>query len=649
MADREFVLKIVGDVKDAQKKIGELDQSVNGMKETSSKFAKVVGGAFAIGAAVNFGKAVVGAASDQEQAIGAANSVFKEYAGEIQSFGETTAKNLGISNAEFSQLAATTGALLKNAGVPLDETAQATKDLTTRAADLAAMYGGSVPDAVAAMSSALKGEMDPLEKYGVSLKATSVSAKAVEMGLVDAEGKVTDYGKAQATMALIMEQSADAQGTFARESGTVAGQSAILSAQFKDLQADLGAKLLPIIIKVTAVLTKMLDFVVKNQGWLIPLAAGIAGVVLAVKAWTAATKAWGVATKVGTAIQWAFNAAMSANPITLIVIAIAALVAGFVLLYTKVDWFREAVDAAVRGIVDGFKWVLEAVTGVFDWVKENWPLLLAILTGPFGLAVLAIVKNWDEIKEAIGKAIEGIETVVAAIVDVVTWPFKQAYGIITDTIGAIPGLFTTAIGGIGSALSTVWDVVTWPFRTAVDSIRSILGAIPGAFDWVVSSIGVALSNVWSVVSAPFKYGADLATAAFDGVLTWFKNLGYHLWYALQGVADIVKAPFQAAFDAIKWLWNSTVGGFGFTVPSWIPGVGGKGFHIPEMASGGIVTGPTLALIGEAGPEAVIPLDQLTTQQPTVVNINVYALTANAEVGRKVHEALREYERMTGAA
>ena len=97
-------------------------------------------------------------------------------------------------------------------------------------------------------------------------------------------------------------------------------------------------------------------------------------------------------------------------------------------------------------------------------------------------------------------------------------------------------------------------------------------------------------------------------------------------------------------EAIKWLWNTTVGGFGFEIPSWVPLVGGKSFSIPEMAKGGIVRSPTVALLGEAGPEAVVPLGGAGFGN---VTIQVYALTPTAEVGRKVYDALREYERLTG--
>lgn len=585
MADREFLLRIVGDVSNASKSLSNLETDVKGFKDTTKTAMTAIGGYFAIDAAVNFGKSIATAASDQEQAIGAVNSVFGEYADTIHKASESAASDLGMSSAQFEQLNTLTGALLKNAGVPLDEVAQSAQDLTKVGADLSAMYGGTAVDAMGAINSALKGEMDPLEAFGVSLKASAIEAKAVSMGLVDASGKATDYGKKMATVALIQEQSADATGTFAKESKSMAGQTQILSAQFKDLQADLGQKLLPTIVEVSGVLVKLVTFVADNQSWLIPMAAAIGAIVLGMKAWTLATQAWEAATKIASGVQLAFNAIMAANPIVLVVIAVAALIAAFVLLYKKVDWFREFVDAAVKDIVTAWEWVLDTVMGIYDWIKDNWPLLLAIITGPFGMAVYLIQRNWDTIKAAASSVIE--------------------------------------------------------------SIKGFFNALPAFFTGIVTSIGNALSNVWSTVTRPFQTAKDSVVETFGNLLDWFYNLPGNISNAFSYLADAIYGPFESAFRAIKNFWNSTVGGFGFSVPGWIPGVGGKSFNIPRMAKGGVVTGPTIALLGEAGREAVVPLDRAGAFGN--VTINVYALTANAEVGRRVYEALREYERTNGSS
>jgi hypothetical protein len=77
------------------------------------------------------------------------------------------------------------------------------------------------------------------------------------------------------------------------------------------------------------------------------------------------------------------------------------------------------------------------------------------------------------------------------------------------------------------------------------------------------------------------------------------------------LAEIVTAPFRAAFNAVRSLWNSTVGGFGFDVPDWVPGLGGNGFHIPKMHTGGVVPGrpgQEVLTILQAG-ERVLTADQ----------------------------------------
>lgn len=583
MADREFLLKIVGDVTGAQKAIDTLDRDVQGFKTSASGIGKAVVGALSIAAIAKFGTDIVDAASSQEQALGAVNSVFGEYADKMSNFGDQTASQIGLSKTAFLDLATVTGALLKNAGLPLDKVTGSTLRLTNQAADMAAMFGGTVEDAMSAINSGLKGEADPLEKYGISLKASAIEAKALAMGLVDAEGKVTDQGKAMARMELIYEQAADSTGTFAAESGTLAGQTAIMKAQFADLQADLGAKLLPVFVKVMGVIRGLVEFVTANQSWLVPLIGGIAAIALGMWAWTAATAAWATATTIATAIQTAFNFVMALNPIALVVLAIVALVAAIVVAYKNVGWFRDLVDKA-----------FDAIVGAFNWLKDAG------------------------------------ETAIRAIVRAFDW--------IVDKAGVVGGLISTAVA-----------LYTWPFRTAYDIIVGIFKALPQAFTNVLNAVSFALGWVWSIISAPFQTAIDLVKGIISGLGTAWQTVVDGVKSALNGIATAIKAPFKTAFDGIKAIWNSTVGGFSFKVPGWIPGVGGKGFSIPEMAAGGIVTKPMIALLGEAGPEAVIPLDGSHALGGGNVTINVYALTANAEVGRKVHEALREYDRMRGTA
>ncbi len=144
------------------------------------------------------------------------------------------------------------------------------------------------------------------------------------------------------------------------------------------------------------------------------------------------TKGQAVATGIMTGAQWALNAAMSANPIGIVIAAIVALTAVFIIAYKKSDTFRRIVNNALEAV--------KTVAGnVVGWLKQHWPLILAILTGPFGLAVLAIAKNWAKIKSAaLG--------VVGFFKDTVAGGVKNAVDNIVGTIAGLPGRITNLAG-----------------------------------------------------------------------------------------------------------------------------------------------------------------------------------------------------------
>ena len=546
--NRTWILKIVADVQDAKESLKNIESTTGKVGGTLKTFGKVVAGAFAAGVVVDFAKQTVNAASNMEQSLGAARSTFGSLSGQIEKFGDTAAKNIGISNQEFLQLSAVTGSLIKNAGLPMDQVADSTLTLTKRAADLAATFGTPVAQAVEAMGSAFKGEFDPLEKFGISIKQSDINARAMADGYVDAEGKVTDAGKAIAAQALIMEQSADKAGTFARESDTLAGKTAILQAQYKDLQATLGKALLPVLVELLKIAQPILAFIEANSTWLVPLVAAIGGLVLGIKAWTAA--------------QWLLNIALNANPIGLIVIAIAAVVAAIVVLIKNWDDVKVVVDQVTGAIVDAWYWVVDVVGQI-----------------------------------------------ARTLFDIYTWPYRKAWEYITWVMGQIINAWYALPGVVNGLLSGLYEIITWPFRAAWGYIQQVLSGIRDGF--------------WAIPN--------------------FINNAFH------SLVDILTYPFKIAFNAIAWMWNHTLGGFGFDIPSWLPFIGGKTFRIPEMpklAKGGITTRPMIAQLHAN--EAVIPLDKANGIGATYI-VNVYALTASAEVGRQVYNALREYERTTGQA
>jgi len=269
----------------------------------------VIGGSQIVQGITSYISDAIGSASGLEQSIGGVDAVFKDSADTIHGWAEAAADSVGLARSEYNELATVLGAQLKNMGVPLDEVAIKTGDLVAMGADLAAQFGGTTSDAVSALSSLLRGERDPIERYGISINEAAVKAKAMSMGLVQASqdsakveaaqiratlaqdkynAAVRKYGeespqalaaqasmisanaslekslegtggeldanaKMQATLALLTEQSADAHGAFARESGTLAGQQQRLKAEMENVKTEIGTALMPVVTDLLGV------------------------------------------------------------------------------------------------------------------------------------------------------------------------------------------------------------------------------------------------------------------------------------------------------------------------------------------------------------------------------------------------------------
>lgn len=206
----------------------------------------VIGGLQKLGGfALSQFESAIGAASDLQQSAGAVKAIFGSASNTITDFGRTSAQSVGLSTAAFSQSAATLGAFLQNLGLTNEAAASTSISLVQVGADLAAAFGGKTSDAVAAIGSALRGERDPIERYGISVKQAAVDARVLASGLDTSTQAALTNAQAQATLSLIQEQAAKTAGQFSRESDTLAGQQQRFTAELENARAEMGTALLP--------------------------------------------------------------------------------------------------------------------------------------------------------------------------------------------------------------------------------------------------------------------------------------------------------------------------------------------------------------------------------------------------------------------
>lgn len=291
MAARSSTLSIRVDV-EAGNAARQLDQVGDKAEGFGDKMSKVAGAAVAFAAVGAFVSKAAEAASKLQQSSGGVEAVFKSSASQVKEWGKQAASTLGLAQSEYQDLATLIGAQLKNAGTAMDDLAPATNRLIEQGADLAAMYGGTTAEAVAALSSALKGEMDPVEKYGIALNDAAIQAEIAAQGLDTSTAAAKAAAKQQAVLALVTKQGADAWGAAAREQDSYASVMQQLSAVWENTMAEIGTALLPALSGLAKAFTDMapaigtiLTPLAELVGLVLSLPGPVLGVAAAIGGW----------------------------------------------------------------------------------------------------------------------------------------------------------------------------------------------------------------------------------------------------------------------------------------------------------------------------------------------------------------------------
>ena len=244
-----------------------------------------------------------------------------------------------------------------------------------------------------------------------------------------------------------------------------------------------------------------------------------------------------------------------------------------------------------------------------------------------------------ETKESIGAALlPVVEAILPVLLKFAGWAQDNTKTLLIIA-GAIAGvsaavlLFNTAVG-IATLVNTLFAL-------------SLTAAQLAMVGFITLGIAVLIA---ALVALYFKFDIvrKIVDTVFDAMLAGGKAVFNGLTTYFTGVFNI----YKDLFNGIAKLWNSTVGKLSFNIPSWVPGIGGKGFsvpNIPYLAEGGIVTGPTLAMIGERGPEAVIPLSGRGNGMGNYTINITGGLGSSAEIGTAVVNAIRAFNRQNGPA
>ena len=355
LAQAESAIKGVdGQVKTASAGMGKFSANMKTM-------ATSIGVAFGGAAIANFAKSSVMAASNFNEAFSKVSVVFKENAKDIQSWADSAVDNFGMSSRNALNAAGTFGNLFTAFGLGAEDTKKFSKSLTELAVDMASFNDMPVEDALTALRSGLSGETEPMKKFGSVLSETRLKTEALTLGLIkNTKEALNPAAKAQAAYSLIMKDTIVQQGDYQRTAGGTANTMRRVSEQMDNAKVAIGQGLLPVFNLLLKVMEKGVVPVLKSLGKFLKensTAVAVFGGVLA-----AGAIAWGVYTlaiNAATIATKLFTAVTKANPIGLMITAVALLAAGFVALYTKSETFRKVVQSGLKIVINYFAFFVE--------------------------------------------------------------------------------------------------------------------------------------------------------------------------------------------------------------------------------------------------------------------------------------------------
>lgn len=367
--------------------------------------------------------------------------------------------------------------------------------------------------------------------------------------------------------------------------------------------------------------------------------------------------------KIATAAQWGFNAALSACPLTWIVIAIMAVIAAIVLLvlhwdtikevainvWNKIcevwgtisDWFGKNVvypvleffvnlwNTIVSGVSKAWNWIVDIVSGIANWVWKNvLAPIIKFSLNVFYFVVGLAVTIWDGIKAIIGVIANWIYTnIISPIVIFVTWLWGKIVSIVTTIISTVKSIVITIISWINTYIILpivnffigLWNSIVQIVTNIVSGIKTIWGIIT---EWVNTYVIQPIIQLWE----------NLKTAVINNVIEPLKNFFSGLWDSItagvEKVKEIIIGVFQTAYDIVMQIWQP-IADFFDGLWGVIKNMINKGKEAvgaadkvkaqnknndpgnppkpPKHALGGLMTARHTGVVAESGAEMIIPL------------------------------------------
>lgn len=532
--------------------------------EISATFVSI----FAISKVIGEFKQSVGLARDLGETQSAVNVIFGEGAAAVNQFAAKAATALGQTRNQALGAANTFATFGKSAGLGGQELVDFSTRLVSLSADLASFKNTSPEEAITAIGAALRGESEPIRRYGILLDDATLRQRALALGIVETtKDSLTPQQRVLAAQAEIFAQTSDAQGDFIRTSGGLANQQRITAASIAETKTKIGELLLPAITAVTVFFntqflpvleTKLIPALGKVRDWFVN------EVVPAIREH--------LVPALQELQQW-FEERILPNLVNHVLPALQRF--GEIL----VNDVLPPLLTIARVAIDAFSWLTSTSKGA--------EVLRFTLIG-LAAAIVAI-------------------TVVQKTVAIVAGIWTAAQWLLNVALTANPiGIIIVAIGALVGAIIWVATKTTW-FQTIWEYVWGFLKAV-GA--WFAGPFAGFFVNAWNNIVDRFVTAKNWIVDGFNNIVGFITGLPGRITAAAAGLWDGLVYSFKSAVNWLIRLWNNfsiTLGG-GSVLGLAIPSVTLSTPDIPYLQRGGLVDRTGLAVVHRG--ELVGQMDQM---------------------------------------
>lgn len=536
-------------------------------------------------------------AAEAEQSYGAVESIFGDHAQGIISASKGAAEAVGLSGREYRELTASTGAMLKNMGMPMDEVASKSQNLVGVASDLAATFGGSTKDAIEAVNALMRGEADPIERYGVSIKQSDINARMAAKGLDKLTGSAAKQAQAQTLLEMLTEQTSSAQGQFGRETDTAAHKQQVATAKFNDAKEAIGTGLLPMFAELASKGAVLAGVIGRHPKVFLALgtAVGIAAAAIVAMATVAPIfTAISGAAAAAEMSMWGYVAAQAAAiaPILAVVAAVAAVGVALWAFFTKTEIGRNMWETFTHALAAGWDWVVEKFKAGLDWIQSTF--------GPVFSQIGDMISGaWDATVEKVTGAVDRVKEIFSGALDFLktgdTTDYAAALGISEDSpIFTALTFFRDRVVDLKNVAVAAWDFMKakWAefttgfrqfYQTWIAPVVMFLKAAFFALQTTAINAWNSMQEKWAEFTTGFgQFYQTWIAPIVDAMMMGFQFLGSvvsaafnGIWTAIQFVGSVISAVWSGIIQPILSLFMSVVSSVAsFVVPIFTAVIGG---------------------------------------------------------------------------